>query len=95
MDNSSFVHTPLENAATQIRLLRFLTKGSDGCMMFGMNGYDLFEQTLDANNDPDSAHREATPPIQQYRTHGVVRKRRTLFASMGSFCLSEATATMR
>ena len=46
MDHSpAFVHAPLEDATSQIRLLRFIGRGSDGSLLFDMGHYHLSDST--------------------------------------------------
>lgn len=49
--SSDFEHLPFEDAGSQIRLLRFLGKGSDGSLMFDLDHYQLSDLTTSKQHD--------------------------------------------
>jgi hypothetical protein len=76
--SSDFEHLPFEDAASQIRLLRFLGEGSDGSLMFDMHHYQLSAHTTSKQHDSSAIDRVPRYIAMSY-TWGAAEKTHEVF----------------
>lgn len=92
MENSTFAHTPLEDAATDIRLLRYLDHATDGSLIFELGNYMLPESRQDPVSHPPYVPISYTWGSAE-KTHSISVHGRCLAIGANShYALSQAVA---